>query len=116
MSTATMPPEPRELVPDDPRRRLTLVHGGHSFADITRMVCAPVEEPAPRGWWIGFGIAFACLGLFVAMVVYLVLVGIGIWGLNNPQAWGFDITNFVWWVGIGHAGTLISAILYLFRQ
>jgi len=116
MSTATVPPEPRELVPDDPRRRLTLVHGGHTFAEITRMVCAPVEEPATRGWWVGFGIAFAALGLFVAMVVYLVLVGIGIWGLNSPQGWGFDITNFVWWVGIGHAGTLISAILYLFRQ
>jgi len=116
MSTATVPPEPREMVPDDPRRRLTLVQGRHSFADITRMVCAPVEEPATRGWWVGFGIASMCLGLFVAMVVYLVLVGIGIWGLNSPQGWGFDITNFVWWVGIGHAGTLISAILYLFRQ
>jgi molybdopterin-containing oxidoreductase family membrane subunit len=110
--------DPRETVgiPEDPRRRLTLVRGGHGFADVTRMVCHPVEQKTPLGWWIGFAVAASFLGLFVAMVAYLILTGVGVWGLNSPHGWGFDITNFVWWVGIGHAGTLISAILYLFRQ
>jgi molybdopterin-containing oxidoreductase family membrane subunit len=101
--------------PDDPRRRQVLVRGGHNFHDVTEMICAPVEKP-PRGWWIGFGISAMFLGLLVVMIAYLIWTGLGIWGLNSPVGWGFAIVNFVWWVGIGHAGTLISAILYLFRQ
>ena len=70
----------------------------------------------PRIWWLGFGLSF--LGLFVLVVAVTVLfvMGVGIWGIGRPVMWGFAITNFVWWIGIGHAGTLISAFLLLLRQ
>src|SRR5204862_2857708 len=70
----------------------------------------------PRGWLIGFGISFALVMMLFYAVAYLLARGVGIWGVNVPVAWGFAIINFVWWIGIGHAGTLISAILLLFRQ
>jgi molybdopterin-containing oxidoreductase family membrane subunit len=70
----------------------------------------------PRGWIFGFAIAFALLMLFIIAVTWLFVAGIGIWGVNIPVAWGWDIINFVWWIGIGHAGTLISAILLLLNQ
>ncbi|HHK41691.1 MAG TPA: hydrogenase [Planctomycetaceae bacterium] len=69
-----------------------------------------------RLWWFGFGLSSAALVLGVAAVSYQIAVGIGTWGLNRTVGWAFDITNFVFWVGIGHAGTLISAVLFLFRQ
>ena len=116
MSTAALPPHGSgPPMVEDPRRRETLVTGDHDFHSVTNMICRPVEE-VPRGWWIGFGISAAFLGLLIVMIAYLILVGLGVWGLNSPVGWGFAIVNFVWWVGIGHAGTLISAILYLFRQ
>jgi len=70
----------------------------------------------PLGWYIGMGISFALTMLMLYAITYLVLVGTGIWGINIPVGWGFAIINFVWWIGIGHAGTLISAILLLLRQ
>jgi molybdopterin-containing oxidoreductase family membrane subunit len=70
----------------------------------------------PRFWWIGFGISFLLLQLFLLSVTVLLAKGTGIWGINIPVGWGFAIINFVWWIGIGHAGTLISAILLLLRQ
>jgi len=70
----------------------------------------------PRGWWVGALISFSLLMLLLYSITYLLIAGIGIWGINVPVAWGFAITNFVWWIGIGHAGTLISAILLLLRQ
>ncbi len=69
-----------------------------------------------RGWLLGFGIAFVLVMIFLYAVANLLVRGIGIWGINIPVGWGFDIVNFVWWIGIGHAGTLISAILLLFRS
>src|SRR5262249_9431694 len=66
--------------------------------------------------YVAFGIAASWTTILGTMVLYLITTGVGVWGLNKPISWGFDITNFVFWVGIGHAGTLISAILYLFRQ
>jgi len=102
--------------PDDPRHRAVLVQGGLTFHDVTEKVCRAVEGKAPLGWYAGLGLAACGLGLFLAMVVYLIWAGLGIWGINSPVGWGFAIVNFVWWVGIGHAGTLISAILFLFRQ
>ncbi len=75
------------------------------------------ERPAPpKAWYVALGVSLALLGLLGAMVGYLFLTGVGVWGNNQPVGWGFGIVNFVFWVGIGHAGTLISAILYLFRQ
>src|SRR5205823_9320311 len=92
------------------------VDGNPSLRDITEDIARPLEARPGKGWWICFGIAFAALLNLGGMVSYLFAKGIGIWGLNNSVGWAFDITNFVFWVGIGHAGTLISAILLLFRQ
>src|SRR3954471_21511844 len=92
------------------------VDGRPALHDITDDIARPMEGRPGKGWWICFTIAFLCLLDLGAMVTYLVSKGIGVWGLNNSVGWAFDITNFVFWVGIGHAGTLISAVLLLFRQ
>jgi molybdopterin-containing oxidoreductase family membrane subunit len=90
---------------------------GHTFASVTDKISAIVlTRKTPRGWFIGFGIAFLLFNVLVLALGYLLLTGVGIWGNNIPVAWAFDIINFVWWIGIGHAGTLISAILLLLRQ
>ena len=93
-----------------------LILGGKTAADVTRDVCRPLERKATPLWWAAFSASFALLMLGVVAVGYQVATGIGTWGLNKTVGWAFDITNFVFWVGIGHAGTLISAILFLFRQ
>ncbi len=93
-----------------------LILGGQDFHAITETVARPLETRPPWGWWAVFGVSSALLALLGVQTAWLFWEGIGIWGLNNPVGWGFDITNFVFWVGIGHAGTLISAILFLFRQ
>ncbi|MBT8185391.1 MAG: polysulfide reductase NrfD, partial [Eudoraea sp.] len=77
---------------------------------------APVERRANKQWWIVFTIALAAFLWGIGCIVYTISTGIGTWGLNKTVGWAWDITNFVWWVGIGHAGTLISAVLLLFRQ
>ncbi|MBI4888203.1 MAG: polysulfide reductase NrfD [Acidobacteria bacterium] len=90
---------------------------GHTFESVTERISAIIlTKRTPIGWFVGFGIAFVFLLLFNVTVGHLLLTGIGIWGNNIPVGWAFDIINFVWWIGIGHAGTLISAILLLFRQ
>jgi Ni/Fe-hydrogenase subunit HybB-like protein len=90
---------------------------GHDFETVTEAVAQiPLSKRTPLGWVFGFVIGFSLLmGLQMALGM-LLLTGIGIWGNNVPVGWAFDIINFVWWIGIGHAGTLISAILLLFRQ
>ena len=92
------------------------VDGDPSLNQITEDIVRPLEGRAGRGWWICFSIALLGLIDLIAMVTYLIATGIGVWGLNNSVGWAFGITNFVFWIGIGHAGTLISAILLLFRQ
>lgn len=90
---------------------------GHSFGSVTDKISAIVlTERAPLGWFVGFGVSFALLMVLFYAIAYLLVAGVGIWGINVPVAWGFAIINFVWWIGIGHAGTLISAILLLLRQ
>jgi Ni/Fe-hydrogenase subunit HybB-like protein len=93
---------------------------GHTFATLTDKISAIVlVKPTGRGyygWYAGFSISFLLATMLMVSLAYLVLRGIGIWGNNVPVGWAFDITNFVWWIGIGHAGTLISAILLLLRQ
>jgi molybdopterin-containing oxidoreductase family membrane subunit len=90
---------------------------GHTFATITDKISSIVlRKGSPRGWIVGFGIAFLFTIIMLNTIAVLVLKGIGIWGNNVPVGWAFDIINFVWWIGIGHAGTLISAILLLLRQ
>lgn len=93
-----------------------LVLGDPSFHDITELVSAHTEKKTPLAWFAAFGLSNALLFMLLFMIAYLVWNGTGVWGLNNPVGWGFAIVNFVFWVGIGHAGTLISAILFLFRQ
>jgi len=96
--------------------RESLVKGGLSFKSLTDLVIKPIEDKAPLWWIVTFFISISLLMLLKASLAYLIWEGVGVWGLNNPVGWGFAIVNFVFWVGIGHAGTLISAILFLFRQ
>ncbi len=96
--------------------RKPLVTGDKSYHDVTVDVAAPVEGRANKSWWIVFSIALIAFLWGVGCIIYTISTGIGTWGLNKTVGWAWDITNFVWWVGIGHAGTLISAVLLLFRQ
>jgi molybdopterin-containing oxidoreductase family membrane subunit len=90
---------------------------GHTFASVTEKISSIVlVRPTGPGWLLAFGISFGFVMLLLAAIGYLFVQGVGIWGINVPVAWGFAIINFVWWIGIGHAGTLISAILLLLHQ
>jgi molybdopterin-containing oxidoreductase family membrane subunit len=94
-----------------------VIQPGHSFASVTDKISSIVlRKRTPIGWFVGFGIAFLLTLGMLATITLLLFQGVGIWGINIPVAWGFAIVLFVWWIGIGHAGTLISAILLLLRQ
>jgi Ni/Fe-hydrogenase subunit HybB-like protein len=94
-----------------------LLEPGHTLGTVTDKISSIVlSRGTTKGWLFGFAIAFALMMLLLFAVSYLLVVGVGIWGINVPIGWGFSIVNFVWWIGIGHAGTLISAILLLLRQ
>ena len=94
-----------------------VIEPGYTFATITDKISTIVlSRPTSLGWLLGFGFAAVWTFILLFAVTYLFYRGVGIWGVNIPIAWGFAITNFVWWIGIGHAGTLISAILLLLRQ
>jgi molybdopterin-containing oxidoreductase family membrane subunit len=93
-----------------------LVDGTKDYHQVTEDICRPVEAKPSRLWWTGFLISLCFLLFGIISVTTEVIYGTGQWNLNRTIGWGWDITNFVWWVGIGHAGTLISAILLLFRQ
>jgi molybdopterin-containing oxidoreductase family membrane subunit len=103
-----------------PHERLdnpTVIGPGHDYRTVTDRISSIVlTEPAGRRWMLGFGIAALGAGMLAMSLTWLVIKGTGIWGVNIPVGWGFAIVNFVWWIGIGHAGTLISAILLLLRQ
>ena len=86
--------------------RPPLIEGNKTWHDITADVCRPIEEPASKYWKIAFGLSFFLFMWWVIAVSYTFGTGIGVWGLNKTVGWAWDITNFVWWVGIGHAGTL----------
>lgn len=96
--------------------REPLVLGNPTAHDITEKIAGIVERPASWKYWMTLSITGLAAAWGIFAIGYTIATGIGVWGLNNPVAWGWDITNFVWWIGIGHAGTLISAILHLFRQ
>jgi molybdopterin-containing oxidoreductase family membrane subunit len=97
--------------------RQPIIGEGHSFRSVTEKISSIVlARRTPWGWFVGFAISFTLLMVFFYATAYLLLRGVGIWGINVPVAWGFAIVNFVWWIGIGHAGTLISAILLLLKQ
>ncbi len=93
-----------------------LVLGNPTYADVTDKVSRIAESKTPRAWYIAISITSGITLMLGAMLAYLAFNGIGVWGNNSPVGWAWDITNFVFWIGIGHAGTLISAILFLFRQ
>jgi Ni/Fe-hydrogenase subunit HybB-like protein len=98
-------------------RQAPVIEPGHTFATITDKISSIVlTRPVSNGWLVGFGVTFLITMMLLYAIGYLVLRGVGIWGVNIPIGWGFAIVNFVWWIGIGHAGTLISAILLLLRQ
>jgi Ni/Fe-hydrogenase subunit HybB-like protein len=90
---------------------------GHTYQSVTDQISAIVlTKKTPREWVYGFAVSFLVVMMLLYSITYLLVVGTGIWGINQPVGWGFAIINFVWWIGIGHAGTLISAILLLLRQ
>ena len=96
-----------------PWKEPPLVENRRSFHWVTEKICGIVESKTPTWWWWCF-ITALCIACFTGMgLIYLVSTGVGVWGNNNPVNWGWAIVNFVFWIGIGHAGTLISAILCL---
>ncbi len=103
--------------PLEPGTSLPVVAPGQTLVTVTEQISSvPLYRKPPRIWWLMLGFGLFLLGLFGVAVTYLLGKGVGIWGINIPNAWGFAITNFVWWIGIGHAGTLISAFLLLLNQ
>jgi molybdopterin-containing oxidoreductase family membrane subunit len=104
------------LLLDPVDHRPPLVTGTQDARSITEAVASIVERPMPRAWYYAFAVSLALLALLFVSIGYLLWQGTGVWGLQVPVAWGWAIVNFVFWVGIGHAGTLISAILFLLRQ
>jgi len=94
-----------------------ILEPGHSYKSIGQKISNVVlDVRTPLGWFIGFGVGSILLMIYFISISYLFLYGIGVWGVNIPVGWGFAIVTFIWWIGIGHAGTLISAILFLLRQ
>jgi molybdopterin-containing oxidoreductase family membrane subunit len=113
---ATAPPPHDAPGFPHPLPRIPLVWGPADYDSVSTQVSEIAENPQPYWWWPAFLITSALMCGGVTAATYLISTGIGVWGSNIPVAWAFDITNFVFWIGIGHAGTLISAILFLFRQ
>ena len=109
-SSVKIAPPPVEL------EREHLVANQRSIGWLSDTVANVIENKAPRWWWIAICISVLTSIWLPIGLVYLISTGVGVWGLNHPVAWGWAIVNFVWWIGIGHAGTLISAILFLLRQ
>jgi Ni/Fe-hydrogenase subunit HybB-like protein len=111
----TPPPAPSGNTEPEGDRLIAGVQSYETITDrIGSIVLYQTRQPIP--WYVMAGIGFLLLNLMMYCITYLLFKGVGIWGINEPSAWGFDIINFVWWIGIGHAGTLISAILLLLRQ
>jgi Ni/Fe-hydrogenase subunit HybB-like protein len=104
------------LVDHTSHKRIPLVTTDRTYGEITNDILGPIEAKPAKSWYICLAISIFALTIGVMAMTYEVATGIGTWGLNKTIGWSFDITNFVFWVGIGHAGTLISAILLLFRQ
>src|SRR4051794_15375993 len=105
--------QPHEQVQQQPTTA-PVIRPGHTFGSVTDKISAIVQKRrASRAWWIGFTATFLVVIVLFIALSYLLVRGVGIWGINHPVMWGFAIVNFVWWIGIGHAGTLISAILLL---
>src|SRR5579884_4543906 len=112
MATNEITPKPPSVQLEPP-----VIGPGHNFASVTEKISRIVlTKHTPFGWIFAFLIAFGVMNMLMGAVAWLLVKGVGIWGITIPVGWGFAIVNFVWWIGIGHAGTLISAILLLFKQ
>jgi len=113
-----MADEPRsDAYTDEVAEKAPVIQPGHTFASVTDKISSIVLSGKTPIWWVaGFGIAFLLTLVLLYTITKLVFVGVGLWGVMIPVGWGLAIVNFVWWIGIGHAGTLISAILLLLRQ
>src|SRR5216684_509337 len=115
MAIETVPP-PQPSIPAD-QSPYPVIAPGYTYETVEKQIDdIVIARPFTLGWIVGFLGAATLLTLLIFAIVYLFLRGVGIWGINVPIAWGFAIINFVWWIGIGHAGTLISAILLLLHQ
>ena len=110
VSSLNVPPPPLEL------QRQPLVGNFRSFGWISNRVASLIEDRVPFWWWVLFIPSLMGMGLLLFCLTYQISTGVGVWGNMHPVMWAWDIVNFVWWIGIGHAGTLISAILFLLRQ
>jgi Ni/Fe-hydrogenase subunit HybB-like protein len=109
----------QELIVKAPPKALQkepLVAHQRSIGWLSDAIAGVAEGKTPKWWWIAFIPSFTMMTVCFSMILYLMSVGVGVWGPNHPVMWGWAIVNFVWWIGIGHAGTLISAILFLLRQ
>jgi molybdopterin-containing oxidoreductase family membrane subunit len=100
----------------DYTREVPVVEGRPKASELDATIAAPLDQFPSRAWWIAFSVALSLLTIGAVCVGLTIYKGLGLWGVNQPVSWGFDIVNFVFWIGIGHAGTLISAILFLLRQ
>ncbi len=117
MAVATPRLTPYEEVREVPGQRAPLVLGANDYRSVTEKVCRIAEDPNLSVYWlVAMAVSLSLTGMLFGCVGYLIITGVGVWGNMNPVFWGWPIVNFVFWVGIGHAGTLISAILFLFRQ
>ena len=116
MSTAAPDTSMNTLEIPEHMRETPLIEGPQTDRTLTDSILHPVWRDPGRGWWMALAVTSTFLGILTLCIAYLLLTGVGVWGNNSPVYWAFDIINFVWWVGIGHAGTLISAILLLFQQ
>ncbi|MEQ8768024.1 MAG: NrfD/PsrC family molybdoenzyme membrane anchor subunit, partial [Planctomycetota bacterium] len=114
----TQPEQPKEKHgAKTPSSRIPVLEPGHTYSTITDKIGEiALTRRTSRRWLFGFGIAFTLTMVMLYSIAVLLMRGVGVWGLNNPVGWGFAIINFVWWIGIGHAGTLISAVLLLLNQ
>ena len=109
--------ELKRLAPPAELRRAPVIEGNQGLGWLTDKLSAFAEAKVPLWWWIAFlPAAFAATVIFPVCLFYQVFTGVGVWGNNHPDMWGWDIVNFIWWVGVAHAGTLISAMLFLTRQ
>ncbi|NUQ72021.1 MAG: polysulfide reductase NrfD [Polyangiaceae bacterium] len=108
MASASQHPPPPASIP--------IIAPGHTVATVTDKISSVVLRKTPKWWYFAFAVSFALMMLFFYAIGTLFAYGVGIWGINIPVGWGWDIINFVWWIGIGHAGTLISAVLLLLGQ
>jgi len=114
-STATLSPE--ELAEHEKQvTRPPLVLNKRTMGWISNYISSIVEDKTPTWWYVAMGVTVPLMLMCFLMLAYLISTGVGVWGNNHPVGWAWDITNFVFWIGIGHAGTLISAILFLTRQ